>query len=142
MAAEEGPRLADEWGVPFIESSAKYNTNVEEVFFFILFFYREQCQAQHQCGGDIRVCVRACVYACMHACVLACMRACMCMCVRARAYVRARNNKCVIECTHACVCVLVWLPVVCVRMGLCVYVRGDMGVYMCMLTWELSCCNE
>ena len=32
VAAEEGQRLADEWGVPFIESSAKYNTNVEEVF--------------------------------------------------------------------------------------------------------------
>ena len=32
VACEEGQRLADEWGVPFIESSAKYNTNVEEVF--------------------------------------------------------------------------------------------------------------
>jgi len=32
VGAEEGQRLADEWGVPFIESSAKFNSNVEEVF--------------------------------------------------------------------------------------------------------------
>ena len=32
VATEEGQRLADEWGVPFLESSAKFNMNVEEVF--------------------------------------------------------------------------------------------------------------
>lgn len=32
VATEEGQRLADEWGVPFIESSAKFNTNIEEIF--------------------------------------------------------------------------------------------------------------
>jgi len=32
VTKEEGQRLADEWGVPFLESSAKFNTNVEEVF--------------------------------------------------------------------------------------------------------------
>ena len=32
VAPEEGQRLADEWGVAFIESSAKFNTNVEEVY--------------------------------------------------------------------------------------------------------------
>lgn len=31
VVTEEGQRLADEWGVPFLESSAKYNMNVEEV---------------------------------------------------------------------------------------------------------------
>lgn len=32
VGTEEGQRLADEWGVPFLESSAKFNMNVEEVF--------------------------------------------------------------------------------------------------------------
>ena len=32
VAPEEGQRLADEWGVAFIKSSAKFNTNVEEVY--------------------------------------------------------------------------------------------------------------
>jgi Ras family protein len=29
---EEGQALAEEWGVPFIECSAKYNMNIEEIF--------------------------------------------------------------------------------------------------------------
>jgi hypothetical protein len=32
VAAEEGSALAESWGVPFIECSAKENFNVTEVF--------------------------------------------------------------------------------------------------------------
>lgn len=49
VATEEGQRLADEWGVPFLESSAKFNMNVEEVFKRLI----AQTEAGHDNGkGD------------------------------------------------------------------------------------------
>ncbi|EKX43523.1 hypothetical protein GUITHDRAFT_175447 [Guillardia theta CCMP2712] len=47
VATEEGQRLADEWGVPFIESSAKFNTNIEEIFRKLIL----QCEAGQE-GSD------------------------------------------------------------------------------------------
>ncbi len=55
MQLEEGQRLADEWGVPFIESSAKYNTNVEEVICMYVCMY-----------------VYTYMYVCMYVCVYVC----------------------------------------------------------------------
>jgi len=53
VATEEGQRLADEWGVPFIESSAKYNTNVEEVFRKLI----ATCETRSEVIRSIHACV-------------------------------------------------------------------------------------
>ena len=36
VSYEEGKKLADSWGIPFVECSAKHNENIKEVFLLLL----------------------------------------------------------------------------------------------------------
>ena len=46
VSADEGKKVAEQWGVPFLETSAKGPINVEEAFYQLVREYRTQNEAE------------------------------------------------------------------------------------------------